>query len=320
MSAVIINNIDWVGVDWGTSHVRAWAMSKGGEVLARTSSKDGMGQLSSGEFEPALLALIGGWLSSDKIMPVIACGMVGSRQGWVEAPYNSTPCVPLPLQNLMRVNSKNSSLDVRLVPGLKQNEPADVMRGEETQITGVISHIKIYDGVICLPGTHSKWVKISDGKVERFTTFMTGELFSLLAKQSVLSHSIAIERKGGKDSDGQILDRDSFLSGVRIGLDNSGAFGASLFSIRAGSLISDLNPIEARAKLSGLLIGLELAGAQDYWEGQKIIVVAAPELVKYYGAALDMLGVSWHIGESETMTLAGLSVAREHIIKKEVTT
>lgn len=161
MSAIDASKIDWIGVDWGTSHVRAWAISEKGDVLARTSSKDGMGRLSPDEFEPALVALIGAWLSPECAKSVIACGIVGARQGWVEAPYNCVPCVPLPVQNLMGIDSENPGLDVYIVPGLKQVELADVMRVEETQIGGVLSQMTLSDGVICLPGTHSKWAKLS---------------------------------------------------------------------------------------------------------------------------------------------------------------
>ena len=116
---------DWIGVDWGTSNVRAWAMSSTGTVLAEAVSDQGMGRLQPDQFEPVLLSLIKGWIA--RRPPIIACGMLGSRQGWIEAPYLATPCAPLP-GGLVHAPAKDPQLDVYVIPGIKQENPADVMR------------------------------------------------------------------------------------------------------------------------------------------------------------------------------------------------
>ena len=169
---------DWIAVDWGTSRLRAWAMRDGVPVADAASDK-GMGVLDRTGFEAALRELIEPWLGSD-VMMVVACGMVGSRQGWAEAAYAAVPCAPSS-GRATRANTRDPRLSVHILPGLKQNDPADVMRGEETQIAGHLARAPGFDGVICLPGTHTKWAQISAGEVVSFRTFMTGEMFALLS-------------------------------------------------------------------------------------------------------------------------------------------
>lgn len=285
---------DWIAVDWGTSHLRAWAM-RGAAPLASAQSDAGMGSLTPAGFEPALLALIAPWLA-DKTTPVIACGMVGSRQGWVEAPYRATPCAPLG-PGLVRAPTRDPRLDVRVIPGLKQPTPPDVMRGEETQIAGALALHPGWDGVICLPGTHSKWVHVSAGEVVSFQTFLTGELFALLSTQSVLRHSVA-----GWDDAG-------FDEGVQIALDRPEKLAARLFALRAEGLLQGLSPARARARLSGLLIGAELAAAKPYWLGQRVMIAGAPDLARSYARALAALSVPATLIDATGATLAGLTRA-----------
>ncbi|MEO0743952.1 MAG: 2-dehydro-3-deoxygalactonokinase, partial [Pseudomonadota bacterium] len=157
-----MGDVAWIAVDWGTSHLRAWLMARDGAVLDRRSSDDGMGGLARDGFAPALHALVGDALPA----PVLACGMVGSRQGWAEAPYAAVPCAPPTIHAAVTV----PGADVRILPGVKQDSPADVMRGEETQIAGFLARTPGFDGVICLPGTHTKWAHISAGEIVSFRT------------------------------------------------------------------------------------------------------------------------------------------------------
>jgi len=180
-------NTEWIAADWGTSHLRVWAM-QGETVLDKANSDCGMARLSKDKFQGALLDLIESWLRTTPV-DVIACGMVGARQGWVEAPYSAVPSAPVPVVPI-RVPNTDPRIRAFVVPGLKQNNPPDVMRGEETQIAGFLASHQNWDGVICLPGTHSKWVQVSAGEVVSFRTFMTGEMFELLRGQSVLKHSM----------------------------------------------------------------------------------------------------------------------------------
>ena len=289
---------DWIAVDWGTSQLRVWAMA-GGRVLATARSEDGMGRLSPEGFQPALLRLIEPWLGAGQ-MPVIACGMVGARQGWVEAPYRPVPCAPVAPGALMKV-AADPRLAVRFVPGLSQRKPAaDVMRGEETQIAGVLATLPNFDGIVCLPGTHSKWAHLSAGEVVSFQTFLTGEMFALLAGQSVLRHSVGAS--GWDDA--------AFAEAVADALTSPARVTARLFGLRAEALLADLAPETARARLSGLLIGAELAAARPYWLGQRVVIVAADGIAHAYAAALAAQGVQAELLPAEQMTLAGLTLAQ----------
>ena len=289
---------DWIAVDWGTTHLRAYAMGAEG-VLANAASDDGMGKLTRDGYEPALLALVEPWLG-DGTVPVIACGMVGSRQGWAEAPYRRVPCAPLDPVALVAVETADPRLSVRLVPGLSQASPADVMRGEETQIAGALALQPNFDGVFCLPGTHSKWVRISAGEVVSFQTCMTGELFALLSKHSVLRH--------GMQGDG--WDEDGFAAALADSLSQPERIAARLFGLRAEGLLAGLAPDSARSRLSGLLIGIELAATRPYWLGQDVVIVGEDTLAQHYQTALATQGVTARLLPGDACVLAGLAFAR----------
>ena len=289
---------DWIAVDWGTSNLRAWAMGAQG-VLASAGSDDGMGKLAPAQFEAALLRVVSPWLGSGAT-PVIACGMVGARQGWVEAPYRAVPCAPVAPGDLMAVATADPRLQVMIAPGLRQDKPADVMRGEETQIAGALALLPKFDGVFCLPGTHSKWAHVSAGEVVSFQTFMTGELFALLSQQSVLRHGMA----------GEGDDDAAFQQGFADALERPEKVSARLFTLRAEGLLNGLSPASARSRLSGLLIGLELAAAKPYWLGQRIALIGAPALSARYTAALAAQGAASETLDATACTLAGLAAAR----------
>jgi len=286
----------WIAVDWGTSRLRAWAMA-GAEPTAGAASHAGAGQLCQTEFEAALLALIEPWLGASPTS-VVACGMVGSRQGWVEAPYHPVPAAPLQL-GAVPAPVRDPRLRVRVLPGLKQTRKADVMRGEETQIAGFVTRNPGWDGVLCLPGTHTKWVQISAGEVVSFQTFLTGELFALLTGASVLRHSA-----GGDD-----WDEAAFAAALDEALARPERLASGLFSVRARHLLEGQSEAAGRARLSGLLIGAELAGARVYWLGQQVAIIGAGTVTAPYRAALEAQGVPVTIADAEHMTLAGLTAA-----------
>lgn len=285
----------WIAVDWGTTNLRAWAMGAGGRVLAEAQSDEGMSKLARDGFEPALLRLISPWLGVGRT-PVVACGMVGSRQGWCEAPYRVAPCAPLDPAGQVLAPSSDPRIEVRIAPGLKQVSPADVMRGEETQIAGALRLMPQYDGVFCLPGTHSKWVHVSAGEVVSFQTFMTGELFALLSEASVLRHAMG----------GEGWDDAAFDAAVSDAISRPERIAARVFTLRAESLIAGLGPASARARLSGLLIGIELAAARPYWLGQRVTLIGAEKLSALYSRALLAQGVTAETLPATGCTLAGL--------------
>jgi 2-dehydro-3-deoxygalactonokinase len=190
-------------------------------------------------------------------------------------------------------------LRVHILPGIKQMQPPDVMRGEETQIGGFLAQEPRFDGVLCLPGTHTKWAHISAQEVVSFRTFMTGELFALLGGQSVLRHSIAAT--GWDDA--------AFAEAVSDTLSRPAGLASGLFGLRAGSLLHDTAPEINRARLSGLLIGAELAAARPYWLGQEVAILGEDAVARAYLSALTAQGVAARVLPAETITLAGLTAA-----------
>lgn len=293
---------DWIAVDWGTSNLRAWAMTRAGKVLAEAKSDQGMSSLAKDEFEPCLLGLIDPWLGSAST-PVVACGMVGSRQGWTEAPYREVPTTPA--GELYNVICKDPRITAHILPGLKQMKHTDVMRGEETQIAGYLAGNPDFDGVICLPGTHTKWVHISAGEVVSFQTFMTGEMFDLLSSQSVLRHSV------GTIAD---WDQNAFETAVSDAISHPATMAAKLFQLRASDLLERATPAANRARMSGLLIGLELAASKPYWLGQDVALVGAPKLNALYASALAAQGLTTTQQTGDEMTLNGLTAAYQESI------
>jgi 2-dehydro-3-deoxygalactonokinase len=287
---------DWIAVDWGTSNVRAWAMTERGAVLAEAASDKGMGKLAPAEFEPALLDLIGGW--GEGSWRVVACGMVGARQGWVEAPYARVPGHPLPA-GLTMAPTTTPGLSFGIIPGLCQNDPADVMRGEETKVAGFLALNPGWEGTLLLPGTHPKWISVSAGEVVAFRTSLTGEVFAALSGHTVLRHSVETEA----------WDDEAFLGGVAEGLARPEALMNRLFAIRAESLLRSVQPPAARARLSGLLIGTDLAGARGWWLGARVALMGAGDLMDAWRAALQAQGVVPEEADAKQATLAGLTEA-----------
>ncbi|GGE62238.1 2-dehydro-3-deoxygalactonokinase [Actibacterium pelagium] len=290
---------EWIAVDWGTSNLRAWAVGASGEPVATFESGEGMGALSPNDFEPTLLNLIGDHLPEIGSVPVICCGMVGAAQGWAEAPYAAAPCEAPGAKQARRVTAKDPRLDVYILPGVKQMQPADVMRGEETQIAGYIAQNPDFDGILCLPGTHTKWVHISAKEIVSFRTFMTGELFALLSVHSVIQHSV--------DTEG--WDDDAFAAAIADAMSRPQTLASDLFSLRAGMLLHGTGAEASKARLSGLLLGLELAGARPYWLGQKVVLIGSETLSRLYQSALLAQGADASIADGSALTLAGLTAA-----------
>jgi 2-dehydro-3-deoxygalactonokinase len=287
----------WIAVDWGTSRLRAWVVES--DKVTSLESSAGLGGLQPNQFEAALLSLIESHLQSDTVTPVICCGMVGAKQGWAEAPYANVPAAPPDATGALQVSGTDPRIAVRILSGMAQSRPADVMRGEETQIAGFVAAHPEWDGVVCLPGTHSKWVHISAGEIVSFRTFMTGEMFALLAEQSVLRH----------DVDSPDWDAAAFEQAVSDAMSRPERVAGDLFSLRAEALLQGLPPATARARLSGMLIGMELAAARPYWLGQNVALIGDTTLSNRYAAALMAQGVQAPCCDVDEMTLRGLNSA-----------
>ena len=241
-----------VAIDWGTSAARAYRFDAEGRVQDRRSVALGIKHVRDGRFEAALAKLLGDW-SADPA-PRIACGMIGSRQGWVEAPYVDCPASLTALADRV-VQAPQDALTI--VPGIATRDAAgipDVMRGEETQLLGAVGPDE--RGVLAvLPGTHSKWARVEHGRVVDFTTFMTGELYAVLIDHSMLGRLSGHEP--GRFS------RDAFSRGAARGLDE-GELSHDIFGARTLALTDVLASDDVADWLSGLLIGREIRGARTW--------------------------------------------------------
>jgi 2-dehydro-3-deoxygalactonokinase len=296
-------------VDWGTSRLRIWLLDEAGCVLAERRSDEGMLAARPDGFARILeghLAAMG----APADLPAIICGMAGSRQGWVEAPY---VYVPASMQGIFggAAPIPGSRRDVRIMPGVAQRDPAspDVMRGEETQLAGIARLLGSDTHTVCMPGTHSKWVEIAEGSIAGFATYMTGELFSVLAGHSILSHSL------GAESHSVSASAPLFRRWCEESLTEPGDVNARLFRIRASTLLLDLQPIQAAAALSGLLIGAEVASASGRFarHGAPVVLVASGALRPLYEAALGLAGLEFHPVEADEAVRAGLFAAAVHL-------
>jgi 2-dehydro-3-deoxygalactonokinase len=299
-----MSRAEWIAVDWGSSNLRAWAIAADGSTMAEAASDAGAAALAPEAFEPALLALVAGWLDPGRgaATEVVVCGMAGARGAWAEAAYAAVPCPPTPTV-ATRAPTRDPRLAVHLLPGLCQGKPADVMRGEETQIAGLLGREPGFDGVACLPGTHTKWAHVSAGEVVSFASFMTGEIFGLLAGTSVLRKTVA--------EDG--WSEEDFLQAAEEGLSRPERVVARLFPLRAEALLHGLDPVRARARLSGLLIGAELAAAKHYWLGRDVVLIGATRLAEAYRDALAVGGLGARLADATEMTRAGLAAAHAEL-------
>lgn len=288
-------------VDWGTTRMRVWLLDAGGATLAERRSNEGMLTAAGIGFAKVLDKHLSE-LAAAPDLPVIMAGMVGARQGWIEAPYVETPAsLAETLAGAVAVSGANR--DVRIIPGIAQKDAdaPDVMRGEETQLAGIATLRNAGAHVVCMPGTHSKWVHVRDGVVTGFGTWMTGELFSILAQQSVLKHSV-----GG----GALAfrpDIPAFGDGVGIGLEQAGQLTSKLFGIRAGGLLLGLASEDAAARLSGLLIGAEIAaGAARYKADGPVVLVGSGLMYDLYKRALEIAGIATVQADADEAVRGGL--------------
>ncbi|MXN48168.1 2-dehydro-3-deoxygalactonokinase [Shinella kummerowiae] len=291
----------YVAVDWGTSSFRLWLIGKDGSIIAERRSGEGMTTAARTGFA-AVLANHLAAVAAPEGLPVLVCGMAGAKQGWVEAGYIDTPAALADIP-AAAVRIPGVAADIRILPGLAQRDAAapDVMRGEETQLLGAAATLGDDDHLVCMPGTHSKWVRLSGGKVLGFSTFMTGELFEAIAKNTILSHAIA---EAGAISG----ETPAFRAAVARMVANPALATSQLFSVRAGSLIAGLSPEDAKARLSGTLIGLEIAGALSLVaEGTPVSLVVSGALGALYSEALAAAGLSPSIIDADTAVRNGLA-------------
>jgi 2-dehydro-3-deoxygalactonokinase len=295
------SSIEWIAADWGTSRIRVWAMTAG-RVAGERSADAGMGRLEPGKFESCFINAAEGWLAPDTPILAVVCGMAGAREGWCDAGYRPVPARIAGEARAVKAPTADGRLDVRILSGLSQEDPAGVMRGEETQIAGLLREEPDYAGLVVLPGTHTKWVKVQDASVQAFSTYMTGELFQLLGTHSILRHSLDAS---------DAWDWAQFDDALGEALANPGGITQRLFGLRARSLLKGLSPAGVRARISAELIGLEIASGRKEAEGQPVTLIGADHVNSLYRHALARAGIEANVRSGEAMVLAGLIAARE---------
>jgi 2-dehydro-3-deoxygalactonokinase len=279
-----------IAIDWGTSSFRAYRLAGDGAVIERRATGRGILTVEAGGFPAVLDAAIGDWAAAGERRVVLG-GMVGSRQGWVEAPYVDCPAgAPEIAAAMLRLDWQSAlGVEAWLAPGLVcrgEGGVPDVMRGEEVQILGALGMLANRSGLVCLPGTHSKWARVRDGWIESFATHMTGEVFAVLRHHSILGRLMP-------DGDAAISDERWFAAGLRRAAEPGGLLH-HLFGVRARGLMGEI-PAEGLADyLSGILIGHELSNAPRQPDGSDpadpIYVAGSAELSARYLFALQLTG------------------------------
>jgi 2-dehydro-3-deoxygalactonokinase len=297
-----MNHAAYAAVDWGTSSFRLWLVDRAGKVLAARRSDEGMTAAAKSGFAAVLQSHLAA-VSAAPDLPVIICGMAGARQGWVEAGYVDTPA-PLDAILAGAVTVPAQSRDIRILPGIAQRDAnaPDVMRGEETQLLGALGDDAAHEALVCMPGTHSKWAEVRGGTVARFATFMTGELFSAISRETILTHAVA-----GTDA---ATDRGAFQNAVVTAFKTPALAANLLFRVRSRQLLFGGTAAAARETISGTLIGLELAaGLSTDVPPEAITLVASGRLAALYRLAFDTLSVAVQSIDADDAVLAGLSRA-----------
>jgi 2-dehydro-3-deoxygalactonokinase len=271
-----------LAIDWGTTALRGALLAADGTVLAEQAAPRGLLSIAPGGWAAAFEAEFGAWRSAHPHIPTLMAGMVGSRQGWAEAPY--CPC-PAGLDDLAERLLWLQPGRLAIVPGLstEPDGPPDVMRGEETQVFGALQGLGmgLADATLVLPGTHSKWVTVQAGRITGLATHMTGECYALLRQQSILARTLPAD-----DDDWQ---PEAFDRGVAQA-QRPGGLLHHLFGVRALALFGQQSPAEGASYLSGLLIGEELRAAAPA-AGSRVVVVGSPALTSRYQRALGRCGV-----------------------------
>ena len=281
-----------IALDWGTSNLRASLLDARGQTLETRSAPGGVMAVQGGQFAQALLALCADWLAQTNC-PLMASGMIGSRQGWREAPYLDAPTslaqaarqlITVPVM----VADGHAERLLHIAPGLRCLDSAgefDVMRGEETQIWGADLPA---NSCCVLPGTHSKWAWLGqDGAIRHFKTFMTGELYGLLTQHSILGRLMVFGAEPGASQ------QEAFAAGVRLGLRGHAELPHTLFAARTAGLMGRVAPEALPDFLSGILLGAEIGGATAGAEPlQQVTLIGDEALCQRYALALAIKGLA----------------------------
>jgi len=291
-----------IGLDWGTTSLRAWRFDAAGATLESREAPRGIMAIAPGGFPAALREAVGDWIAAGETRALL-CGMVGSRQGWVEAPYLACPAGPAEIARAT-VPVPFDGATVRLVPGLTARDAAgvpEVMRGEETKIIGLLPEIGEGGATVCLPGTHPKWISLSGGRVTGFATHMTGEVFSALSRHTILGRMMAPDAPHHPGA---------FARGIARAKQKGGLLH-HLFGTRALALMGELAEEEGASYLSGLLIGHEVAAALEAGVAPPIHLTGSAALEPRYADALAAFGIPHRLHASDAAARGLWRIAQE---------
>jgi 2-dehydro-3-deoxygalactonokinase len=307
-----MSNSRFVAGDWGTSNLRLFLCDESGAVL---ESASGPGAADSGgQFATVFDSLLAKWTPDPQGLPAVLCGMVGSSIGWVQAAYLSCPARP---EDIATACATLRDGRIRIIPGLacrNRFDAPDFMRGEETQILGAMElkpALRQGRRLLCLPGTHTKWVMLDDGAVIEFLTAPTGELFTLLRDRSVL-----VREHGGA--------ADSSAPAFKLGLAQLDRFPQAqvlhrLFECRSRSLDGELAPQDVASFLSGLLIASDIAGALDVFANSLVVhavhLIGSPQLMELYAAGLGLQHYETSSTDGDLAAVAGLVQVRRQLTR-----
>lgn len=294
-----------IGLDWGSTNLRAYAWDAAGNVVDRRHSDAGaLTRKGESAFDVALVALVGEWAQAHPAAKLIACGMVGARTGWREAPYVecgvgtelTPPGVGMEQRLAAGAIAVATSLGraLTIIPGMMSSEP-DVMRGEETQIVGS----GVANGIVVCPGTHSKWVRVMTGHVESFATFFTGEMHALIRDHSSVGKVL--------NAAPTLTDGQSFHLGLSYARSGAASWLHDLFVMRAAVVTGAKTAEQVSTVLSGWLLGSEFAAALTmYPDAREISLVASDALVPWYERTAEAFGVQVNALDAEAATARGL--------------
>jgi len=276
-----------IGIDWGTSSLRAFLISAQGNVLDKLEAPDGIMQVKEKDFDGVLSRSLDSW---PKTIPLIASGMITSRNGWLETPYIQLPAGASQIAKVLVPWKTDSGLQVHFVTGVTTMHKGapDVIRGEETQIIGAVES-GLTDGLFVMPGTHSKWVTVRDGRIEDFSTYMSGEIFAALRYHTILGTLMT-------NCD---FNEEGFIRGIQAGFESGARLLHSLFHVRTMPLFERLAEEQVADYLSGMLIGAEIKGASSTASSTSeqqtsITIVGRDDLADRYAIGLRDLGYQWH--------------------------
>ena len=288
-----------ITADWGTSSFRAFLVGGNAEVFEKKQAPLGIMKVENKDFAGIFTQLLKDWLSNYPNIPVLMSGMIGSEQGWSLAPHVKLPAGNKELAAALHPVRISTGRTGYIIPGLKTVGSSgihDIMRGEETQIVGGFKNKWTNECVLCLPGTHSKWVILKDGVVTNFQTSMTGEVIDVLAGNSILSRLM---------EDHNIGLNESFAKGINRSIEIGGLLH-HLFAVRSQGFIGKVPKRDLKTYLAGILIGHEIKGMMEiYPKLDSITIIGGAKVLKIYEKAFDIFSVDTQLLDGDIAAIQG---------------